>query len=224
MKTFRTAIRVKFLAGFFVLLPIVITLYFAWEFFSFVDGFFSPIYEGIVGFPLPGLGFLTAMLIIFLVGLIATNVAGKRALQWSEALLLKIPIFKHLYSATKQLLNAFSPDNQVAFKEFVIVEHPRKGEYAFGFLTGEVFLERHPDPGPQTTNPGPSREALFAVYVPTNHLYLGDIVLFKREEVIRPRLSIQEGIQIILSGGTAVPKVLVTYAPSLTGAEVTGGS
>ncbi|MBI3990260.1 MAG: DUF502 domain-containing protein [candidate division NC10 bacterium] len=213
MKTFRTTIRVKFLAGFFVLLPIVITLYFAWEFFSFVDGFFSPIYEGIMGFPVPGLGFLTAMLIIFLVGLIATNVAGKRVLQWGEILFLRIPIFKHIYSAIKQLLNAFSPDNQVAFKEFVIVEHPRKGEYAFGFLTGEVFLERNG-----------VREALFAVYVPTNHLYLGDIVLFKREEVIRPRLSIQEGIQIILSGGTAVPKVLAIYSPSLAGAEAIRGS
>jgi len=213
MKTFKTTIRVKFLAGFFVLLPIVITLYFAWEFFNFVDGFFSPLYAQIMGFPVPGLGFLTAMLIIFLAGLIATNVAGKRALQWSEGLFLRIPIFKHIYSAIKQLLNAFSPDNQVAFKEFVIVEHPRKGEYAFGFLTGEVFLERDG-----------AREALFAVYVPTNHLYLGDIVLFKREEVIRPRLSIQEGIQIILSGGTAVPKVLAAYASTLAGAEATGGS
>lgn len=224
MKTFRTTIRGKFLAGFFVLLPIVITLYFAWEFFSFVDGFFSPIYETIMGFPVPGLGFLTAMLIIFLVGLIATNVAGKRVLQWGEVLFLRIPIFKHLYSATKQLLNAFSPDNQVAFKEFVIVEHPRKGEYAFGFLTGEVFLEQHPDPGLKTPDPRPSREALFAVYVPTNHLYLGDIVLFKRGEVIRPHLSIQEGIQIILSGGTAVPKVLATEVSTLAGAEATGGS
>lgn len=200
MKQWKATIKVKFLTGFFVILPVLITLYVMVGFFSFVDSFLSPVYDRILLVHIPGLGFFTALLIILLVGIVATNVVGRRILLWWEGLFLRIPIFKHIYSAIKQLLNAFSPDNQVAFKEFVIVEHPRKGEYSFGFLTGEVFL---------TPDPGPSGKALFAVYIPTNHLYLGDLVLLRREDVIHPGLSIREGIQIILSGGTAIPRTIM---------------
>ncbi|MFN3477523.1 MAG: DUF502 domain-containing protein [Candidatus Methylomirabilales bacterium] len=201
MRQWKTTIKVKFLTGFFVLFPLLITLYVMAGFFGFVDSFLSPVYDRILLVHVPGLGFFTALLIVLLVGIVATNVVGRRILLWWEGLFLRIPIFKHIYSAIKQLLNAFSPENQVAFKEFVIVEHPKKGEYAFGFLTGEVFLV-------PTPNSRLSEEALLAVYIPTNHLYLGDIVLFRREEVIRPGLSIREGIQIILSGGTAIPRII----------------
>lgn len=201
MRQWKATIKVKFLTGFFIILPLLITLYVMVGFFDFVDSFLSPIYDRILLVHIPGLGFLTALLIILLVGIVATNVVGRRILLWWEGLFLRIPIFRHIYSAIKQLLHAFSPENQVAFKEFVIVEHPRKGEYTFGFLTGEVFLT--PSPNPQL-----SEEAFLAVYIPTNHLYLGDIVLLRPEGVIRPGLSVREGIQIILSGGTAIPRTI----------------
>jgi uncharacterized membrane protein len=91
--------------------------------------------------------------------------------------------------------DAFSPDNLVAFKEFVLVPHGEKG-YNFGFLTGEVALQRE----------GGETEPLVAVYVPTNHLYLGDIMLVRREDIIRTRLTIPQGIQIVLSGGISIPQ------------------
>jgi uncharacterized membrane protein len=94
-------------------------------------------------------------------------------------------------------LNAFSPDNQVAFKEFVVLQN-REGHYCFGFLTGAVALQR----ANGTTEP------LVAVYVPTNHLYLGDILLARREDIILTRLTVPQGIQIILSGGISIPQVL----------------
>jgi uncharacterized membrane protein len=111
--------------------------------------------------------------------------------------LYRIPIFRSVYSAVKQLLNAFSPDNQVAFKEFVVLQN-REGHYCFGFLTGAVALQR----ANGTTEP------LLAVYVPTNHLYLGDILLARREDIILTRLTVPQGIQIILSGGISIPQVL----------------
>jgi uncharacterized membrane protein len=105
----------------------------------------------------------------------------------------------------KQLLNAFSPDNLVAFKEFVVIQHGEKGKYSFGFLTGEVALQR----GSGETEP------LVAVYVPTNHLYLGDIVLVRREDIILTRLTIPQGIQVILSGGISIPQVLRQKLPDM---------
>lgn len=74
------------------------------------------------------------------------------------------------------------------------MEHPRKGEYAFAFLTGFVTVE------------GEVTQELVSAFVPTNNLYLGDIILVRREEVIPTGLSIEEGIRIILSAGTATPR------------------
>ncbi|KAH7685459.1 hypothetical protein IHE45_04G040700 [Dioscorea alata] len=89
--------------------------------------------------------------------------------------------------------------NTSAFKEVAIVCHPRVGEYAFGFITSSVVLQ---------SNEG--NQDLCSVYVPTNHLYIGDIFLVKSEDIIRPNLSIREGIEIIVSGGMTVPHTLTS--------------
>ncbi|XP_077248690.1 protein LIKE COV 2-like isoform X2 [Tasmannia lanceolata] len=93
-------------------------------------------------------------------------------------------------------INLFD-QNTTAFKEVAIIRHPRAGEYAFGFITSSVVLQS--DTGD---------EELCSVYVPTNHLYIGDIFLVNSEEIIRPNLSIREGIEIIVSGGMTMPQVI----------------
>ena len=157
--------KVRFITGFFVIVPVILTAYVLWIFFREVDGFLSPVYEQVVGRPVPGLGFLTAVVIIFLIGVVATNVVGRRVLWWGEWLLRRVPIFGRVYHAVKDLMDAFSPQRRSGFREFVIVEHPREGTYTYGFRTGEVRVE------------GTKPESLVTVYVPTNHLYLGDIIL-----------------------------------------------
>lgn len=192
----RSWFKVRFITGFFVTVPVVLTAYVLWIFYREVDGFLSPVYEQILGRRVPALGFLTAIVIIFMMGVLATNVVGRRVLQWGEWLLRRVPIFGRVYPAVKDLIEAFSPHRRSGFREFVIVEHPRDGIYAYGFRTGEVRLE------------GTKPEALVTVYVPTNHLYLGDIVLVPREGVLPTGLTIEEGIRIILSAGTAAPRRL----------------
>jgi uncharacterized membrane protein len=98
-------------------------------------------------------------------------------------------------------MDAFSPQRRSGFQEFVIVEHPREGIYAYGFRTGEVRVE------------GTKPESLVTVYVPTNHLYLGDIVLMPPDSVLPTGLTIEEGIRIVLSAGTAAPRRLPAPAP-----------
>jgi uncharacterized membrane protein len=192
--------KVRFIAGFFVTVPVVVTAYVLWIFYREVDGFLSPVYEQIVGRHVPGLGFLTAVVIIFLVGVIATNVVGRRVLQWGERLLRWVPIFGRVYPAVKDLIEAFSPRRRSGFREFVIVEHPREGMYAYGFRTAEVQIE------------GAKPETLVTVFVPTNHLYLGDILLVPRDGILPTGLTIEEGIRIILSAGTAAPTRLAASA------------
>jgi uncharacterized membrane protein len=202
MSKIRRQLQIKFVTGLLVIVPIAVTVWTFWELFTFVDGLLASVVSEQLGRHVPGVGLLVAILLVLLMGVFATNVVGRRTLGWMDGLIFRVPIVRSVYSAVKQLLNAFSPDNQVAFKEFVLVPHGEKG-YNFGFLTGEVALQR----GAGETEP------LVAVYVPTNHLYLGDIMLVRREDIIRTRLTIPQGIQIVLSGGISIPQILRQKPP-----------
>ena len=192
--TFRNWFKVRFLTGFFVTVPVIATSWLLYVFWDAIDAFFSPGYERLFGRRIPGLGFLTAMVVIFVVGTVATNVVGRRILARVERLLTRVPIFRSIYPTVKELLESFSPEKRTSFKEVVLAEHPRKGELVFGFVTSEVLVE-----GPE------GKRQMVTVFVPTNNLYLGDVIVIAREEALSTGLTIEEGIRIILSAGTATP-------------------
>lgn len=187
----------KFMTGCVILFPIAVTFYVTWWFFRFVDGFFSPIYAHL-GIKIFGLGFVTSISFIFVVGVFMSSWLGASILGLGEWFIKRMPFVRHIYDASKQISAAISPDqNKHAFKEVVIIRHPRIGEYAFGFITSEVLLQGYS-----------SEEQMYCVYVPTNHLYIGDIFLVSSSDVIRPNMSVREGIEIVVSVGTTMPQVL----------------
>ncbi|KAL5751933.1 hypothetical protein ACOSP7_022106 [Xanthoceras sorbifolium] len=187
----------KFMTGCVVLFPVAVTFFITWWFIQFVDGFFSPLYDRL-GFDIFGLGFITSLVFVFLVGVFVSSWVGSTVFWVGEWFIKRMPFVKHLYSASKQISAAISPDqNTTAFKEVAIIRHPRIGEYAFGFITSTVILQRENED-----------EELCSVFVPTNHLYIGDIFLVNSKEIIRPNLSIREGIEIIVSGGMTMPQVI----------------
>ena len=192
--TFRNWFKVRFVTGFFVTVPAIATAWLLYVFWDAVDSFFSPGYERLFGRRIPGLGFLTAVVVILFMGTIATNVVGRRILARIERLLERVPIFRSIYPSVKQLLASFSPEKRSSFKSVVLAEHPRKGEYAFGFVTAEVVVE-----GPE------GKREMVTVFVPTNNLYLGDVIMLPRDETMATGLTVEEGIRIILSAGTATP-------------------
>jgi uncharacterized membrane protein len=191
-------LRRSFIAGFFVTVPLFISVAaFIWI-FNVVDGLTSPFYDRLIeqrfpGLRIPGLGIATTIVVIILVGAFATNVIGRRVLQQAEGWLLRVPVFRTIYAPVKQIVVAFSPDNEFGFKRVAMIEDPRRG-YVLGFLTREFTVDR-----------GRGPEPLLAVYVPTNHLYLGDVVICERERVTFPDVSVEEGIKIFLTGGMALP-------------------
>ncbi|WP_353683690.1 DUF502 domain-containing protein [Thermodesulfovibrio sp. 3907-1M] len=194
----RLTFKRKFIAGLIVTIPVAISIFILIQLFKIIDGLLGPIYDYIFGKHIAGLGFITALLLVFIVGVISTNVFGKKLLDQIEKLLfLKIPIFKSLYSSLKQLIDAFSPENKTSFQKFVIVEYPRKDSFVFGFQTKECLLKENN-----------MEKRLIAVYIPTNNLYLGEVVLFEPESVIHTNIPVQEGIKIILSGGIAAPQII----------------
>src|SRR6476660_760310 len=185
-------IRRSFIAGFFVTVPLVISVAaFVWI-FGLIDGFVGPLYAARLGREVPGLGILTTALVVMLVGAIATNVIGKRLLQRTEFYLLKVPVFRTIYAPVKQLVVAFSPDNEYGFKRVVMVEDRARG-FVLGFLTREFTVDR-----------GQGPEPLIAVYVPTNHLYLGDVLIMPRDRASFPDITVEQGIRIFLTGGMAL--------------------
>ncbi|MCE5312423.1 MAG: DUF502 domain-containing protein [Nitrospiraceae bacterium] len=191
---FKITFKRKFLAGLFITIPGVITAFVIVGLFKFVDGILGPFLDSIIGRHIAGLGFIAAVICIFLIGIISTNVFGKKMLNIVEHAFQRIPVFKSLYNAVKQLIDAFSPDNKTSFKQFVIVEYPRKGAYAFGFLTKECQVIK-----------SSSSECLKTVYIPTNNLYLGEIILLPEESITYTDINIEDGIKIILSGGITTP-------------------
>ncbi|MGE0451741.1 MAG: DUF502 domain-containing protein [Vicinamibacterales bacterium] len=193
-------LRRSFIAGFFVTVPLFITVAaFIWI-FRIVDGLTSELYLNILGRPLPGLGIVTTALGVLAVGAVASNVFGKRVLQRADGYLLRVPVFRTIYAPVKQLVVAFSPDNELGFKRVVMVQDGSR--YALGFLTKEFSVER-----------GRGAEQMLAVYVPTNHLYLGDIVICERGRASFPDITVEEGIRIFLTGGMALPGG-ITAAPA----------
>ncbi|KAF2293148.1 hypothetical protein P3X46_018391 [Hevea brasiliensis] len=188
----------KFMTGCVVLFPIAVTFFITWWLVQFVDGFFSPIYERL-GIDVFGLGFVTSLVFVFFVGVFVSSWIGSTVFWLGEWFIKRMPFVRHLYSASKQISAAISPDqNTTAFKEVAIIRHPRVGEYAFGFITSTVILQRDNED-----------EELCSVFVPTNHLYIGDIFLVNSKDIIRPNLSIREGIEIIVSGGMTMPQMIM---------------
>jgi uncharacterized membrane protein len=190
-------LKVRFITGFFVTVPAVATSWLLYVFWDNIDGFFSPMYERIFGRRIPGLGFLTAMVVIFVMGTIATNVVGRRILSRVERLFEHLPVFRSIYPSIKQLFESFSPQKRTSFKEVVLAEHPRKGEFVFGFVTSELLLD-----GPD------GKLDMVTVFVPTNNLYLGDVIVLPRGDTVTTGLTVEEGIRVILSAGTATPRRL----------------
>ena len=186
-------IRRSFVTGFFLTVPLVVSIAaFIWI-FRVVDGWTTPLAERFFGRHLPGLGIVVTAAGIMLIGAVATNVIGRRFLQRGESVLLRIPLFRTVYAPVKELVAAFSPDNASGFKRVVLIEGHHGS--ALGFLTKEFSVDR-----------GNGPEPMLAVYVPTNHLYLGDVVICRRDQATFPDLSVEEGIRIFLTGGTALPQ------------------
>ena len=192
----------RLLAGFFVSVPLIISVAALLWIFGIIGSLTAPLAVGWIGNDDPqgvqwllvgAVGVLATVALVFAVGVVATNVIGQRLLNRGERWLLMIPVFRTIYAPVKQLVVAFSPGNEYGFKRVVMVEDPHRG-WVMGFLTKEFTVDR-----------GAGAEPMMAVYVPTNHLYLGDIVLYPRDRALFPDLTVEEGIRIFLTGGMSLP-------------------
>lgn len=185
-------LRRNLVTGLVVTVPLIITVAaFVWL-FQLIDGVMGPLYQRWTGYDIPGLGLATLLAVVLLVGVLATSGLGGRVLRRGEDYLMRLPIFRAVYGPVKQLVAAFSPGSQIGFRQVVLIEDPRRG-LVIGFLTKQFELDR-----------GSGPEQHVAVYVPTNHIYFGDIHVYPSSAVSYPDLTVQEGVQIFLTAGMAM--------------------
>ena len=194
-------LRRNFLAGLFVTIPLVISVAALVWIVQFADRLTHPLatrlFAGTALEPYASwLGLAATLAVILVAGVVATNVLGRRVLERLEHLLMQVPVFKTVYGPVKQIIAAFSPDNEYGFKRVVILDDPPRGA-VLGFLTREFTVDH-----------GRGAETRLAVYVPTNHLYLGDVRICAPDQVSFPDLTVEEGVRVFLTGGVALPDAI----------------
>jgi uncharacterized membrane protein len=158
-------LRRTFIAGFFVTVPLVISVAALVWIFGIIDRFTSPLAARVLDREVPGVGIVITLLVVLLIGAVATNVIGRRIVARAESWLMKVPVFRTVYAPVKQLVVAFSPDNEYGFKRVVMVEDPHRG-MVMGFLTKEFTVDR-----------GRGPESLLSVYVTTKNHNHGDVLV-----------------------------------------------
>lgn len=190
-------LRNLFLGGVIVLVPIVLTVNALAWLFRFLDGLAQPLAEAVLGRALPGIGFATTIAVVLLAGLLFSRGPAKRLLDSVEQVLEAVPVVGLVYGTTKKVISGIGgPGSGNAFKRFVLARLP--GRTTPGFLTG-TFRLRLAD--------GREHEVC-TVYVPTNHLYVGDVVVLPATDVIETDLSVEDGVSLMLSAGASVPRVV----------------
>jgi len=196
-KTFWGHLRTTFLRGIGVIIPLGLTYWFFVALLNAVDGILSPILVRVIGWQIPGLGFVSMLLIILLVGLLTRNLIGRLFFAWFENVLQAIPFVRAVYSAVKDLVSAFNIGGKSkTFRLVVMVEYPRKGLYCLGFVTNEMTF----------TTRGKKKVEFFNVYIPNPpNPTSGFLALVPKREAIPLELSIEDGLKLVLSGGIVIP-------------------
>ncbi len=188
-----SSIRGRFLAGLLVVAPLWLTYIALKFFFRTLDGFFAPLIKHSFGFSIPGLGFILLIAFIYLIGMITSNILGRSLFHFWEAILHRIPFVKNIYQGAKQLIHTISLSKSTAFKRVVLIEYPRAGLLALGFVTNSILDE---------TN-GKRSVIVFIPHTPSPTSGMFEIV--SENEVIETDLTVEEGIKMVISGGLVTP-------------------
>jgi uncharacterized membrane protein len=184
--------RNSFGRGLVVIVPVVITFWVLQIFFNAVDGIASPFFDKIFGQHIPGIGFITMVVLILIVGLMSRNLIARTIFRLFERFVSTLPLARTIYTAMKDIINALQPGKKGrSFRQVVLVEYPRPGLKTIGFVTNELTI----------TDSGKS-EVMVSVYLPNPpNPTSGFLILVPRSEIKVLDITIEEGLKLVLSGG-----------------------
>lgn len=196
MKGVAWRLRSRMTSGVVALVPLAITVYVLRVLFGLTAGIFLPFIDPAVeDWPWlwrAGLSLAVLIAFIYFLGELATNLVGRRILQIGESALMRVPIVKVVYRASKQVVNAFQRPNSKAFKEVVFVEFPRPGTRAVGFLT--------------STFTGEDGGTWHTVFVPTTpNPTTGFLQFLPADQVTHTEFTVEEAFKMVMSLGVLQP-------------------
>lgn len=195
-------VRNRLLVGFMVAFPLVVTIFFGRFIFGLMDRWFRPISYRLFGEPLVGVGMVLSLLLLFLLGVAATNVLGARLLSFFEKRITGVPLLSPIYQGARQITEAIQLHDAAEFRRVVLLPFPNQNVRSLGFVTRDfrgatAFGE----------------EATALVFVPTTpNPTSGFLVAVKQVDLTTLDMSVEEGVKLIISGGLLTPTHLL--APS----------
>lgn len=199
-------VRARFVAGMFLALPIVVTFMLLNWLIGQIDRSVVPLLpqalqpQTYLDYAVPGFGLIVLFLFLTLLGAITTNFLGRYFVTLSDRIILGIPVVRSVYSAFKQITDVFQTNTTGQFDEVVMVQYPRQGTWAVGFVSGSVKGVIKAELG----------EDFIGVFVPTTPNPTSGFLLYVPEDQIkRLDMTIEEGVKVILSAGLVVPDVML---------------
>ena len=195
-------LRRHLVAGLILWIPLLITFLIVRFLIRFVDRtllLIPPPWrpEALLGFNIPGLGLILALVILVLTGLLVGNLAGRRLVELGHQVLNRIPLVSSIYSGAKQVAETLFADSSTAFKRVMLVEYPRRGVWSMCFQTSD-------DVGEIQTR---TAAEVVCVFVPTTPNPTSGFLLFvPRNELVPLDMKVDEGLRMIISLGVAVPR------------------
>ena len=196
----KTVIRKYILTGLLILMPLFLTGWVLLTLFNWTDHILQLIPrtyrpEELLGFPIPGLGLILTVALIFVIGGLVANVIGRKLVTTGEKILEKIPFLRWFYFSSKQIIEAVFINSQDSFRRAVLLEYPRKGLYSIGFITGE--------------STGQLEEKIprsFTVFVPTTpNPTSGYLIVVPEEQIIPLNWTVKQAFRVIISAGVIMP-------------------
>ncbi len=191
---FKHHLKRTIVTGFLVLIPATVTIWVLLLVFNTVDAWLGNLLAMATGIRIPGLGLLLTLLLVYGMGLFASNVVGRRMIGSVEGFMDRLPLIRGVYRVSKEVSTAFGKKEKRPFRKVVAIEFPRRGVWTLGFLTAEV-PEQSPAP-----------DGSVYVFVPTTpNPTSGWLLMVPEEDVLSTPYSIDEGMRIIISAGIVGP-------------------
>lgn len=185
-------LRDQFMAGILVVVPVGAAILILIWVFTTIDNILQPVIRAIAGHNIPGVGFAVTVVLIYITGLVARNVIGKRLIRYGDAIMTKVPLFRGLYTGIRQILESFSAPNKTGFMHVVLVEFPRKGIRAMAFVTNEI-----------TDSKG---KKMLSVLIPTSpNPTSGFLQIVGEEDIVRTNISVEDALKMVVSAGRMTP-------------------
>lgn len=203
MKKIKANFKRYFITGLLVVVPLYLTIYIFALIVGYMDTLLNYLPEFLqpdtyLPFHIPGLGVIFTAVVVFVAGVLATNLLGKKLVEIGDKILARIPLFRSIYKPLKQFMETFLVSGYSGFRRVVLVEFPSKGMYSIGFLTGVAYGEVQ----------NKTKEKVVNVFLPTTpNPTTGFYILVPEKDVTLLEMSVEDAFKLIITGGMVSPEM-----------------